>query len=280
MRSSRPSRPFWPIPFRDQSFTADQVRQRGGIAGNCFGLEPSFVSTPSPRDVVEYDGAATPLWKRVLDLVLIVLLLPILLPALAVIAVFVRVSSPGPLLFRQTRIGRNGIPFICYKFRTMKLNACTDGHERHLTSLITSNAPMHKLDHRGDSRIILGGRLLRSSGLDELPQLFNVVRGEMSIAGPRPCLPYEFALYSDRHKQRLAVLPGITGLWQVAGKNRTTFEEMIDLDLAYVRRLSFAQDLMILLRTVVVVVRQLSESLNSMHLSQAAQRPASASGPG
>lgn len=142
----------------------------------------------------------------------------------------------------------------------MKADACSSGHEQHLTSLMASNTPMTKLDRGGDSRIIVGGRLLRSSGLDELPQLLNVLKGEMSLVGPRPCLPYEFALYTDRHKQRLTVAPGLTGLWQVTGKNRTTFEQMIDLDIAYTDRLSFAQDLSIILKTGGVLLRQLGES--------------------
>jgi lipopolysaccharide/colanic/teichoic acid biosynthesis glycosyltransferase len=144
----------------------------------------------------------------------------------------------------------------------MKPGASANGHEQHLAKLMASNTPMTKLDRGGDSRIIAGGRLLRSSGLDELPQLLNVLRGEMSIVGPRPCLPYEYALYTDRHKQRLAVAPGITGLWQVTGKNRTTFEEMIDLDIAYSKRRSLGQDVSIMLRTARVLLFQLIESFD------------------
>ena len=103
--------------------------------------------------------------------------------------------------------------------------------------------------------------MLRSTGLDELPQLINVIRGEMSVVGPRPCLPYEYSLYSDRHKQRLAAVPGITGLWQVTGKNRTTFEEMIDLDIAYTRQRSLALDLSIITRTAGVLLHQLWETV-------------------
>lgn len=210
----------------------------------------------------ELHSRPTPAWKRLLDIALILCALPVLIPVALLIAILIKLSSPGPVLFSQTRIGRNGVPFLCFKFRTMKPNASTSGHEQHLAELMNSNTPMTKLDTNGDSRIIRGGRLLRSSGLDELPQLINVWRGEMSIVGPRPCLPYEFALYTDRHKQRLAVVPGITGLWQVTGKNRTTFEEMVDLDIAYADRLSLAQDLSIILRTGGVLLRQLFESLD------------------
>lgn len=203
-----------------------------------------------------------PLWKRALDIALILLALPLLLPVSLLIMLMIKLCSRGPILFSQTRIGRGGVPFLCFKFRTMKPDAATSGHEAHLAALMQSNVPMTKLDSSGDSRIIPGGRLLRSSGLDELPQLLNVLRGDMSIVGPRPCLPYEYALYTDRHKRRLAVAPGITGLWQVTGKNRTTFEEMIDLDIAYTRRLSLAGDLSIMFRTVGVLLRQLMETFD------------------
>ncbi len=216
------------------------------------------------------------MWKRLLDLSLIILSAPVLVPVLLLIAVAIKLSSPGTVLFRQTRIGRNGFPFVCYKFRTMRTDACPSGHEQHLASLMTSNAPMVKLDRGGDSRIIRGGRPLRSSGLDELPQLLNVLKGEMSIVGPRPCLPYEFALYTDRHKRRLSVAPGITGLWQVTGKNRTTFEEMIDLDLAYANRLTLAQDLSIMFRTGGVLLRQLCETFDRSHRPNLVSPPAPA----
>jgi len=205
----------------------------------------------------------TPLWKRCLDMVVILVALPLLVPLVVVLSVMIKLSSSGPVLFSQTRIGRSGRPFRCFKFRTMKMEACTAGHEEHLAALMSANKPMVKLDQKGDPRIIPGGRVIRSSGLDELPQLLNVLRGEMSIVGPRPCLPYEFALYNDRHKTRLAVVPGITGLWQVSGKNRTTFEEMIDLDIAYARQRSIALDLSIILRTGAVLVRQLVDLVGS-----------------
>lgn len=209
-------------------------------------------------------GLPVPFWKRALDWVLIFLALPLLLPLALVIAGLIKLRSPGPLLFTQTRVGRGGQPFLCYKFRTMKPDACSSGHARHLASLMASNVPMTKLDCAGDPRIIPGGRLLRSSGLDELPQLFNVLKGEMSLVGPRPCLPYEAALYSARHRQRLQVLPGLTGLWQVSGKNHTSFEEMIDLDVGYARRMCLALDLSIVLRTFGVLFRQLREGVRDL----------------
>lgn len=219
------------------------------------------MSHPHSENSFEVPGLAVPFWKRAFDLVLIFLAIPVLLPVSLFIAALIKLRSPGPLLFTQTRVGHGGQPFVCYKFRTMKPDACASGHARHLASLMASNVPMTKLDGAGDPRIIPGGRLLRSSGLDELPQLFNVLKGEMSIVGPRPCLPYEAALYTERHKQRLQVLPGLTGLWQVSGKNRTSFEQMIDLDLGYARRMSLGLDLSIVLRTVGVLLHQLRETL-------------------
>lgn len=219
------------------------------------------MSHPQPNVPYAVPSLPVPFWKRALDLLLILVALPLLIPVSLVIAGLIKLRSPGPLLFTQTRVGRGGQPFICYKFRTMKPDACASGHAQHLATLMASNVPMTKLDCAGDPRIIPGGRLLRSSGLDELPQLYNVLKGEMSIVGPRPCLPYEAALYTDRHQQRLQVLPGLTGLWQVSGKNNTSFEEMIDLDVGYARRLSLALDFSIVLRTAGVLLRQLRESL-------------------
>ncbi len=232
------------------------------------------VRVTNANDVLE--PVTTPRWKRILDLVVIVSSLPVVAPLIGIIVLFIRLVSSGPVFFKQTRIGKGGSPFTCYKFRTMKPGAGSEGHERHLVALIGSKSPMTKLDKSGDSRIIPGGRLLRSSGLDELPQLWNVLKGEMSIVGPRPCLPYEYALYTDHHKQRLEVAPGLTGLWQVSGKNRTTFDEMIDLDISYARRMSLAQDLMIMLKTGGVLLRQMYESFDRSPRSPMADRPASA----
>lgn len=210
--------------------------------------------------MTEIKSIAMPAWKRVLDLLILLVFAPIVMPVGLLIAFYIRLVSPGPVLFRQIRIGRAGAPFTCFKFRTMKANAPTTGHEAHLRSLMRSDAPMVKLDRKGDPRLIPGGALLRASGLDELGQLINVLRGEMSMVGPRPCLPYEFAEYQDHHKERLAVLPGITGLWQVGGKNKTTFEEMIALDVRYAKSLNMCRDLRILLRTVGVLVAQIWET--------------------
>ena len=146
---------------------------------------------------------------------------------------------------------------MCFKFRTMHVGSDSRTHQQHCDQLIRSNAPMVKMDARGDSRLIPGGRLIRASGLDELPQIINVFRGEMSLVGPRPCTPYEFEQYLPWQRARFNVMPGLTGLWQVSGKNQTTFEEMICLDLDYAERKSFLLDLRIMVRTVPTLLLQL-----------------------
>ena len=199
-------------------------------------------------------------WKRVLDVSVIILATPILLPMMAALAIIVRIVSEGPVLFRQERVGYLGQRFMCFKFRTMFVNADTNVHQGHLDQLMDSDAPLVKMDAKGDPRIIPFGRLLRASGLDELPQLINVLRGEMSLVGPRPCLPYEYNKYQRWQKERFNTLPGLTGLWQVGGKNKTTFTEMVCLDIRYARTRTLWLDLKILLKTFPAIVIQMLES--------------------
>jgi exopolysaccharide production protein ExoY len=177
------------------------------------------------------DFARVPLWKRVLDIGFLLIAVPSLLPLLLMTAIAIKVGSKGPVLFKQERVGLLGKRFIIFKFRTMIAGADTAVHETHAASLIESNRPMTKLDAHGDARLIPFGRRFRAAGLDELPQLINVLRGEMSLVGPRPCLPSEFNRYLPWQRERFLALPGLTGLWQVSGKNRTTFNEMVDLDI-------------------------------------------------
>jgi exopolysaccharide production protein ExoY len=200
-----------------------------------------------------------PAWKRVLDVICILCVVPILVPLMMLISLLIKLSSPGPVFFKQQRIGYLGQRFMLLKFRTMVVNADIGAHQNHLDHLISSNAPMIKMDATGDSRLIRFGALLRSSGLDELPQLINVLRGEMSLVGPRPCLPYEHDKYLPRHKKRYETLPGLTGFWQVNGKNKTTFREMIAMDLWYAKNKSVAIDLWIMFRTVPALFAQIRE---------------------
>jgi len=172
----------------------------------------------------------------------------------------IKLLSPGPALFRQERVGFLGRRFMCLKFRTMHCGAETAGHEKYLTELIKTNRPMTKLDGH-DPRLIPLARIARSTGLDELPQLFNVLRGEMSLIGPRPGTPSEYDAYTAEQRARTDALPGLTGLWQVSGKNRTTFNEMVELDVRYHKTMSFRGDLAILFRTPKVLLEQLIETL-------------------
>ena len=186
--------------------------------------------------------------------------LPVLLPAAMLIGLLIRIVSAGPVLFKQERIGCLGERFLCYKFRTMFVNSDTTVHQGHLNQLMNSDAPMMKMDSHGDPRIIPFGRLLRASGLDELPQIINVLRGEMSMVGPRPCVPYEYEKYLTWQRERFNTLPGLTGLWQVSGKNRTTFTQMIQLDIRYARNKTIWLDLKIIFKTIPTLIIQLWET--------------------
>jgi exopolysaccharide production protein ExoY len=197
--------------------------------------------------------APVPRWKRILDVTLVLLATPFLIPIAILIVVWVKIVSPGPALFRQQRIGHGRRRFMCLKFRTMKVNADTGVHQEHLKQLMTANQPTQKLDGV-DRRLIFGGAWLRAAGVDELPQLLNVLLGDMSLVGPRPCTPFEFELFPEHYKARCQTLPGLTGLWQVSGKNKTTFEEMIALDLKYANDMSLWHDLKIICLTIPAIL--------------------------
>jgi lipopolysaccharide/colanic/teichoic acid biosynthesis glycosyltransferase len=204
---------------------------------------------------------ATIVARRALDLVLAVLLLVLLSPLLLVLALVIRLDSSGPAVFRQRRLGRDMRPFVVNKFRTMRPDADPAPHRQYVQSLISSNRRRAKTGGRHlyklavDDRITRAGRLLRRYSLDELPQLWNVVRGEMSLVGPRPVIEYEADQYPSWYDARFSVKPGLTGLWQVSGRNEKTYEEMVELDIEYARRRSLPLDLLILLKTVWVVAR-------------------------
>lgn len=200
-----------------------------------------------------------PRWKRICDLLLIGATAIIWLPLMVVIMYGIKIVAPGPIFYRQRRIGLRGRPFLIYKFRSMKVNAETQSHEQYLERLIREETPMTKLD-ASDKRLIPLGHLLRASGLDELPQIFNVLRGEMSLVGPRPCTDLEFSCYQPWQKGRVDAPPGITGYWQVNGKNETTFNEMIAMDIHYARNMSLWLDLWIITKTLPVIVLQFFQS--------------------
>ncbi len=200
-----------------------------------------------------------PRWKRVLDIALIAATLPLILVIGGIVALIIRLVSRGPILFRQERIGHLGRPFMILKFRTMHVGADTSVHQQHTVGLLSSDAPMLKMDSRRDKRIIPLGTWIRAAGLDELPQLINVLRGEMTLVGPRPCLAFESEQYREWQKERFNTLPGLTGLWQVSGKNNTTFQEMIQLDIEYSRTKTLPLDLEIIVRTIPALIIQTEE---------------------
>jgi lipopolysaccharide/colanic/teichoic acid biosynthesis glycosyltransferase len=201
-----------------------------------------------------------PLWKRTIDIAVSVAVLPILGICVLLMMLMQALCSPGPIFYMQERVGLKGRRFQIYKFRTMHIGADTAAHRAHYSSLMVSNEPMVKLDCKGDKRLIPGGWLLRALGADELPQILNVLEGDMSIVGPRPCIPYEYEGYTTWQRRRFDSTPGLTGLWQVSGKNRTTFDEMIRLDHEYHDKLSFWLDAKIILKTLPAILLQVHDA--------------------
>ena len=189
--------------------------------------------------------------KELVDRIGAALLLLTFFPLLLGSVIAIRATSPGPALFKQERIGRGGVPFTIWKFRTMYVDA--EQRLAGLQHLNESNAVLFKM--REDPRVTRVGKILRRFSIDELPQLINVLRGNMSLVGPRPPLKSEVATYAPDTRRRLAVKPGMTGLWQVSGRSDLSWEEAVRLDLRYVERWSLSLDLVILLRTITAVAR-------------------------
>jgi|SRR5215469_386393 len=222
----------------------------GGISKSSFRLD-----VPPPYRV----GRSAQAIKRLIDVSGSLLFLMALAPFFAVIATLIKMNSKGPVIFRQVRVGQQGTPFTFLKFRSMYTDSDAAIHKAYVTKFISSaqaespSESVYKITN--DPRVTRIGRFLRKTSLDELPQLWNVLRGDMSLVGPRPPLPYELECYRPWHHRRvLGAKPGITGLWQVTGRSRTTFDEMVRLDLRYVRQWSIWLDLKILLQTPKVVL--------------------------
>jgi lipopolysaccharide/colanic/teichoic acid biosynthesis glycosyltransferase len=198
--------------------------------------------------------------KRAIDVLLAALMLVVLSPAMLIIALAIRLSSPGPAFFRQTRVGHRRSSFVLLKFRTMYQHTDDAIHRAYVATMLNGSAAPTDAERglfklTSDPRVTSIGNFLRKVSLDELPQLINVLRGEMSLVGPRPVLPWEAELFEPRHQLRFAVKPGITGLWQVSGRSRLTMQQALDLDVDYVRRHNLVLDLTTLLRTVPAVLR-------------------------
>jgi len=229
---------------------------------------------PSQTNVLarSREGIFYSVFKRLMDVMLSSLLLILCLPMLLVIALLIKLDSPGPAIFKHERVGakrrrlwgdvvwvmRN---FTMYKFRTMIQKADSSAHESYIRAFVNGTTPSSdsssaRFKLTNDPRVTRIGRILRRTSLDELPQLVNVLKGDMSLVGPRPVPPYEVACYRNGDHQRLAALPGITGLWQVKGRCQVPFEKMIEMDLEYIRKASLWLDLKILLWTIPAVLSQ------------------------
>jgi lipopolysaccharide/colanic/teichoic acid biosynthesis glycosyltransferase len=224
-------------------------------------MEAGNVSSPAELTLRQpTESRFTAVSCRTLDIVVGAVILMVLLPLFLVIAAAIRIDSPGRVVFRQERMGRRRKRFMVNKFRTMRVDADHETHRTYMLRLIKADDQLAPSDERPffkmaeDDRVTRVGRFLRKSSLDELPQLWNVLRGDMSLVGPRPPIPYEVEHYPAHWFARFAVKPGMTGLWQVSGRSELTLEEMIRLDVDYVCRRSFWLNVWILLRTVPAVL--------------------------
>jgi lipopolysaccharide/colanic/teichoic acid biosynthesis glycosyltransferase len=203
-------------------------------------FDPQFPIKPVPYDRL----------KRLFDIVFACIVLIVLGLPMIVIAALVKLTSRGPIIFKQVRVGQGGRYFLCYKFRSM----CADAEEKkqELMHLNEATGPVFKI--KNDPRLTPIGALIRKYSIDELPQFFNVLKGEMSIVGPRPPIPSEVDAYGDRERGRLAVRPGLTCLWQVGGRSNLSFDRWVDLDLEYIETMSFFKDVVIVLKTIPAVL--------------------------
>jgi lipopolysaccharide/colanic/teichoic acid biosynthesis glycosyltransferase len=203
---------------------------------------------------------AVAILRRAFDIVFSLALILLFSPILGAVAIAVRLDSRGPAFFRQRRVGYREVKFTLFKFRSMRVDADPRGHQEYVTALIKGKSESHEGGRENlyklavDNRITPVGRWIRRWSLDELPQLFNVLRGDMTLVGPRPAIPYEVAEYPNWYRERFSVKPGLTGYWQVSGRNERTYEEMVRLDIEYAERRSVGLDLLILLKTPWVVL--------------------------
>jgi undecaprenyl-phosphate galactose phosphotransferase len=232
------------------------------ISSDLFSIVPQkfFTEKYSNLPVIDVSLASASWYpeklKRIFDLFFALGGLIFFSPLLAFIALTIKFTSKGPVLFNQIRIGKNGVPFSFYKFRTMYLskNDDADRKEKMISFMKSDNTISGGTKIISDNRITSIGRLLRKTSLDEIPQLFNVLKGDMSIVGPRPCLPYEYENYDNWQKRRLNVMPGCTGVWQVTGRSSVSFKDSVILDLYYINTMSPWLDLQLTIKTIPVML--------------------------
>ncbi len=248
-----------------ENSTAPKTRLRSPLRVLRHGNSPS--ERPAHRPSQARQGFYRAAIKRSVDIIVALLLLVPLLPIMLVVALAVRLDSPGPVLFRQRRLGRDMEPFTVLKFRTMAADSSPELHQRYIAELAGSRPNGNEQQRENgsgageikkltaDPRVTTVGRILRRVSIDELPQIFNVLGGSMSLIGPRPAIEYELKYYSPLHFRRFDVRPGITGLWQVSGRNRLDFHEMLDLDVRYSEEANLVTDIGILARTPIAAVR-------------------------
>ena len=203
--------------------------------------DPLFQTAPVPHAFV----------KRFCDITISLIILLFLSPFMIAAALAVRLTSKGPIVFKQVRVGRGGRYFWCYKFRSMCIDA--EAQKNQLMHLNEASGPVFKM--KRDPRITPVGAFIRKFSIDELPQFFNVIKGEMSLVGPRPPVPSEVAQYTVYHRGRLAVQPGLTCLWQIGGRSNVSFERWVELDLLYIETMSFSNDVKILVKTIPAVLK-------------------------
>ena len=194
--------------------------------------------------------------KRIFDILISLFCIIMLSPLMIFVSYLIKLNSKGPVIFKQERVGKDGKPFVMYKFRSMYSDSRHITHKQYIEKFILEQNDDSVYKINGDPRITKIGRILRETSLDELPQLFNVLKGNMSIIGPRPAIGYEVSIYRDWHKKRLRVKPGITGFWQINGRSRVKFDDMVILDIYYIENWSLLLDFIILLKTIPVVIQK------------------------
>lgn len=237
------------VPIRMTSNLLDVVSQR--LKTEKYSDIPVIDVSP------QYNDNFTLGLKRIADVILASVAIVILSPVMVLIAGLVKLSSPGPIFFKQRRIGKDGVEFDFYKFRSMKqIKGEDEDRKKKMIEFMKNGADKNASDTKvvNESRVTKIGKIIRRTSLDELPQLFNVIKGDMSLVGPRPCLPYEFENYDEWQKRRVSVLPGCTGVWQVWGRSLVTYQESVVLDLYYINNMSPWLDIQLIFQTVPVML--------------------------